>query len=137
MNKLLRIMMTLLWLISLLWTNLVFAEASPIIVKYDRRIELAWAVFILTPSGGECQKSFIYPYRKSFLVDFQKFKEHHAVKIAEQLIQGKWFHFPSDVVIIPLYHSDPPELKQIYEYPLMLNSRIESSENAQNERCCT
>jgi hypothetical protein len=57
---------------------------SPAEVRFDERIELFWAVFILTPSGGQHQKEFIYPYRSAGTVlDFV------TVSVGERGVGGR------------------------------------------------
>jgi hypothetical protein len=98
-------------------------KPKPIEIQYHKGVELAMAVSLLTPSGGEYQKQFVHPIRRDALNYFQKFKDHQAVRLCEKLQDEHGPFFVLELAELALYHSDPPELEKLYEYPAKLTQK--------------
>jgi hypothetical protein len=85
-----------------------------IFVKIDPRVELLSIVISMTDWGEKYHTRLQFAYRDEVKAWFSPYREHEAVKMASQLINSG-FNFDAPMGFI-LYHSSPPELKQLQPY---------------------
>jgi hypothetical protein len=100
------------------------AEARPLEINYDKRLELTMMLYLIATKDSTQQIQILHPLKQAVTDYFEKYSRDPAVRFFKEIEPHLSLE---ELSILALYHSEPPEFSQLNDYPYILASKLESA----------